>query len=336
MPLLSRDYEFAVEEVAECPVCHSSQRRMLFVGYDDRFGQPDEFPVVECLKCGLGYLSVRVAESDAGRLYSKYYCKSYLPPPRATGIARWKHALKLSPLYRTYRNISAPIDLYKEISSKSIQKPRVLDIGSGAGAAIYAANYVVNVLKGSWTGMDIDEQVCMRIGEAGHEALCCSLKDFADKQAHNTHQGCFTHIIASQVIEHTYDPLSFLRAVSALLSPEGHLIISCPNYSSFFKVKFMRTWINWHIPYHLYQFNKSNLEILLSRSNLCLLHFKTVTPVTWESMQFRFKIPLRGQYNHYMASKGGLLRQVISDLRFCTENQSGKGDAIILIAKRVS
>jgi len=334
-PLLSRDYEFSVEEITNCPVCNSRQRQLLFVGYDDRFGQPDEFPVVECLECGLGYLGIRVAVGDAGRLYSKYYGKSYFPPVGVTGVGRLKHTVKLSLLYKIYRRFSSRIDLYNEISMRPLERPRVLDIGNGAGAAVYGAHYIVNVLKGSWIGIDIDEHVCAKIRDLGFEAFCCKLEDFAKRESLSNHLGSFTHIVASQLIEHIYNPRSFLQAASALMSPDGRLIVSCPNYDSFFKRRFGKKWIHWHIPYHLYHFNDNNLKILLARSALELIKFNTVTPATWETMQSRFRMPGRGEYNAFMSAKGGLFRQLIVDLRFRRENRSGQGDAIVLVAKKI-
>ena len=68
-----------------------------------------------------------------------------------------------------------------------------------------------------------------------------------------------------------------------VLKPERHVWISCPNSQSWLKGLFGRSWINWHVPFHLFHFYSKTIIQLLKSSGFEIKKLKFVTPCQWIS-----------------------------------------------------
>jgi SAM-dependent methyltransferase len=78
----------------------------------------------------------------------------------------------------------------------------------------------------------------------------------------------FATIYASAVLEHTLDPLSFLRACRNLITPDGMIILMMPNWDAWLRKLRPRSWGGYQA-YHLYYFNLRALSLCLDR---CAFH----------------------------------------------------------------
>lgn len=82
---------------------------------------------------------------------------------------------------------------------------------------------------------------------------------------------CFSAVVLGDVIEHDRDPRSLILECERILEDGGILIISTPNLDCFwpkatfilFKL-FKIPWSSVTPPYHLYQFSRNNLDLLLT------------------------------------------------------------------------
>lgn len=76
------------------------------------------------------------------------------------------------------------------------------------------------------------------------------------------------------VLEHLYDPGSYLEAAHALLKPEGRLVIQVPNASSWQFLLFGSRWNGIDVPRHLIDFRKSDVESLLDTCGFQVVRYK--------------------------------------------------------------
>lgn len=113
----------------------------------------------------------------------------------------------------------ARAEVLKEISW---EKKRVLDAGCGTGELAYdiARRGAKQVL-----GVDYSrEAIAIARKNYRHEALSYECKNIRDVH------GCFDVIVSLGTLEHLDNPEEALRFLKNLLTPDGDLIITCPNW----------------------------------------------------------------------------------------------------------
>jgi len=76
------------------------------------------------------------------------------------------------------------------------------------------------------------------------------------------------------VLEHLYDPGSYLEAAHSLLKPGGRLIIQVPNAACWQFLVFGQRWNGIDVPRHLIDFRKSDLDALLDSCGFEVLRHK--------------------------------------------------------------
>src|SRR4051812_16711810 len=58
---------------SSCPACGGGTHPRFLGLYDDRYGYPDLFDLLECEKCGHLHIPARFAPEELGKLYTSYY-----------------------------------------------------------------------------------------------------------------------------------------------------------------------------------------------------------------------------------------------------------------------
>lgn len=66
-----------------------------------------------------------------------------------------------------------------------------------------------------------------------------------------------------------------------MLAPGGQLWISCPNSQSWLRRAFGRSWINWHVPFHISHFSAETLRKLLDETGYTRVEIRQITPAVW-------------------------------------------------------
>jgi 2-polyprenyl-3-methyl-5-hydroxy-6-metoxy-1,4-benzoquinol methylase len=113
-----------------------------------------------------------------------------------------------------------------------------LDIGCGTGELCREASKLFPNIH----GCDIAEQALFRSQEQGIQ--CTKLDLNREHLPYRTQS--FDAVTALDIIEHLFDPLSFLKDIHRILKPSGQLILSTPNFR---KLKNIHTlWIKGHFP----------------------------------------------------------------------------------------
>lgn len=265
----------------KCKICGGKTKIWYKSLSDDRHGHPGNFDILKCVVCGFGQTSPQINKGQIMNLYKKYY------PRQKINLSKIRlENYKVPPRFKLWRK-----GLLNSCHFLVKQESDVLDVGSGLGySLLFLKNMGCDVF-----GIDPDENAKK---VANKFKLNFHLGFIEDKPFDNKK---FDYVIANQVIEHTNNPISFLKLCKQRLKPNGKIIISLPNTGSLGRQLSGENWLHWHIPYHLNHFNKKSIKSLTRRVGLEITSTKTVTPNMWTNLQIRrFLIkPQEGQRDSF-------------------------------------
>lgn len=78
----------------------------------------------------------------------------------------------------------------------------------------------------------------------------------------------FDCIVATQVIEHVYEPLTFVKQLVSQAKNCGHIIIATPDIGGILRKAMGRRWPSFKVPEHVLYFDYKTLRGLMSRAGL--------------------------------------------------------------------
>lgn len=245
-----------------CLLCGGLLQRCEEELFDTRLGIEGRYDVRRCSKCGFEQLYPIPAADTLKALYEKHY---NFGGETDTFYTRLREVFFFSFLNRLWSRLDGDISFYQRRGSG-----RLLDVGcnEGRGLRIYARNgFQVE-------GLELNETaaaVARMSGCAVHPDL---LEDFSPKCPYDV-------VVLANVLEHSLNPRQMLRDVHRVLSSGGQVWISCPNSRSWLRAVFGRSWINWHIPFHISHFHSETLQRLLADSGYAGIEVKQNTPAVW-------------------------------------------------------
>lgn len=249
-----------------CPICKYQQaNKVIMQSYDDRYGYPGQFPLMQCQNCGHAFLDCDLSSNQLTELYTNYYPRksfdiaNYKPHAEQSGFSAWLNGLACSAFRWVPKNV------------------RVLDVGCGFGESLgYHTARGCDVY-----GVEADENIRRVVEKFGYKV---HVGLFDDKVYE---QDFFDYVTMDQVIEHVTEPLATLRGVARILKPGGTAVLSTPNAHGWGAWLFGKRWINWHSPYHLQFFTRQSMQLAAQQAGLVLTEVKTVTNSEWLLYQWR-------------------------------------------------
>lgn len=245
-------------EAVTCPLCGPGDVRRVATGRDYRFGHPETYTFVSCVRCGLVFLNPRPTGAAIGALYKRYYT------PHGS-LAR--EALRtgadgaLARLWRSLTGSCTPHALARA-------RGRVLDVGCGTGELLLHLRAAGHDVR----GVESNPRYQTLHHELGLPVFCGSLGDARFPGV------AFDTVILSQVIEHVGDPVGTLREIRRLLVPRGRVLIYCPNAAGYLRRWFGPYWHGWHVPFHFWVFDRRTIAELARRAGLTVAALTGVTP----------------------------------------------------------
>ncbi len=235
-------------ETEPCPACNSLEYVSLFTGTDRLYRTTDQgFQIVECRRCRLIRLFPRPLPSEL----PAYYPANYWYAPEEALASRMEEAYRRFVLRDHIRFVR------KALAQTGDPKGLVLDVGCGGGLFLgMLAEQGVRV-----TGLDF----CLDAGVIAWRrnlvpAVCGTLS-----QAPFAPRSCAA-VTMFHVLEHLYEPSSYLDAAHDLLKPDGRLIVQVPNAACWQFLLLGEHWSGVDIPRHLLNFRPADLELLLAHS----------------------------------------------------------------------
>ncbi len=170
-----------------------------------------------CFACGHGFVSNRPTLAALGEIYALQESHHTLPE----GEDRDAEAADCKSLAQAIHRI-----YLKSGPRLSSDSPRSLDVGAGSG------RFSRQLAKFGFkpTLIDLDpraERAAARI--AGVQFYRTAFEDLTDL-------GPYDAIIMSQVLEHSLDPVDWLRRAATILSPGGVLAVAVPNFGGIYRL----------------------------------------------------------------------------------------------------
>jgi hypothetical protein len=144
----------------------------------------------------------------------------------------------------------------------------------------------------------------------------------------------------SNVVEHSLNPREMLEDVNRILAPGGQVWISCPNNESWLRRVFGRSWINWHVPFHISHFSAETLRNLLVEAGFRDVETRQITPALWVAQScIAWLFARKGRKNGNLRNPFlTLFLMVIT--RFVLfpalwlGNRIGRGDCLLVVARK--
>jgi len=147
---------------------------------------------------------------------------------------------------------------------------RLLDVGCNEGRGLLFFR------RNGWQadGLEPNMRAAAEARSLDFTVHAMKVREFIPERAYDV-------VVLSNVLEHSPDPRGMLRHVRGMLNPGGRLWISVPNGDSILRSVFGRSWINWHVPFHVVHFTSRTLGRLLAETGFGGAVVRQETPALW-------------------------------------------------------
>jgi SAM-dependent methyltransferase len=245
-----------------CLLCGSMTQLVLAGVIDNRLGTPGSYEIRRCLRCGFEQTFPVPSQAELKELYEKYY---NFGGESGTFYTKWRERFLFSLLYRLWTQLDGDVAFHATRGSG-----RLLDVGcnEGRGLRTYASNGF------QAEGLELNENAAKVARESGFRVYTCLLEEFDLDASYDV-------AILSNVLEHSLNPRQMLSDVHRVLKTNGEVWISCPNSDSWLRRLFKRSWINWHVPFHISHFSAATLRQLLGETGYSRVEVRQITPALW-------------------------------------------------------
>lgn len=158
---------------------------------------------------------------------------------------------------------------------------RVLEIGAGPGSI---TKHLRHANDCRITALELDAEAIKKLTPFCERVYQANLND-ADWPERLASEGKFEVVVAADVLEHVYDPLTVLKQMSTFLSDEGGIIISLPHaghsaiHACLFDEDF--EYRDWGLldRTHIRFFGIKNIQALFEKAGLKIVHAEYVVRI---------------------------------------------------------
>lgn len=265
--------EECLEVVSFCPVCYSSDCRLIYNNLTDNLNNSlfMQWAMFQCHNCNSAYLNPRPTQSSNINAYSNYHTKKNNCTVCTASKSLFRNFIhSLANSYRNYyyRHNYSPsfpfgwimIRIFPFLSnrideeflclSKFDTHGALLDVGFGSGVFLTRASQL------GWDvfGADFDPVVVENALKRGLNVRLGGI------EAYSECSGYFDLITLNHVLEHVHDPIALLASAFLLLKPGGSLYVATPNIDSYGHKEFKSSWRGLEPPRHLVLFSSDTLR----------------------------------------------------------------------------
>ena len=243
-------------------MCNSKLSPSVVGLHDTRFGIADSYDIYRCGSCSLEQTLPRPSLGELKRLYETHY---NFGGQVGRVYSQFRDRFLSSALYRIWMRIDGDVSFHLRTGCGPL-----LDIGcnEGRGLRLYQRNGF------QAEGLELNETAAAVARSAGFAVHTCPLKELRSEKGYQV-------AVLSNVLEHSVEPDEMLREVRSILASGGQVWISCPNAQSWFRRVFRKSWINWHVPFHISHFSSATLTSLLRHAGFIRIEVQQITPSVW-------------------------------------------------------
>lgn len=282
-----------VECVETCLVCGTKGELLYPEMKDKLFGVAGIWSHLRCPVDGHIWLSPRPTVEDITKSYTTYYTHDQ-EGDRQSLLASLKSMVEGALLNAEFGYESIPsgkgsgllgrivslLPMAKEIAGSRVMwlnaypNGRLLDVGCGNG------NFLAVMKKLGWNVSGVEPDINAAMIASAHSLAPPIFIGTLEEASFIDNS--FDAITAHHVIEHTHDPISFLREAYRILKPGGRLVITTPNIESLGHRVFKRDWRGLEVPRHLQLFSPTTLRVCSDKIGYEIDTLRTTARSTWE------------------------------------------------------
>ncbi|MHB8108766.1 MAG: methyltransferase domain-containing protein [Syntrophorhabdaceae bacterium] len=224
-----------------CPGCGGEERFPQF--------QKDGYSYMRCRICGSLYCSPRPIEAQLTTIYNqsesaRYWSEVFFP---AVVEARRE---------RMFRKKA--IKVLQVLEERNMRPRSICDVGAGYGIFLEELQRILP--EAHLSAIEPDPRLAVRCREKGFETL----EKFA--AGSGEWAGRFDLVISSEVVEHVFSPLEFVRSIQSLVAVGGMALITGLGYEGFDILLLQENSNSVFPPHHLNFLSVSGFERILTRS----------------------------------------------------------------------
>jgi len=230
--------------MSACVVCGSIAGDPLFHSSDRLYHTTTrQFDVLRCGRCGMLRLDPQPTPEELRR----YYPDNYWFAPDSSTAGRMEEAWRRLVLRDHVRFVT-------EAMRQSRARGPLLDVGCGGGLFLG----LMRERGFRVIGLDFSREAAAVAWR--QQQAPAVVAEFASAPLRPASLAAITMF---HVVEHLYDPRTYLSAARELLVPDGRLIVQVPNAASWQCRLLGSSWNGMDVPRHLFDFRDSDLEKVL-------------------------------------------------------------------------
>jgi len=202
---------------------------------------------VRCAECGLHYLYPRLSVDAMQQIYREpsYY------EGGASGYRDGSYTSQEPSLRATFRR------LLKNLDARRLTGGQLLEVGCGHGYLLDEARPFFDRRFGT----EYSPEIAAIARGTGAEVFVGGIERVpADLK--------FQCIVATQVIEHVYEPLSFVQQLVDHTLPGGHIVLATPDIGGVLRKIMGRRWPSFKTPEHVVYFDFGTLSSIMRQAGL--------------------------------------------------------------------
>lgn len=235
-----------------CNCCQAQAWALAFEAPDRMYHETQLYQTYFCEQCGLHRLETSHDPTVIESFYptDSYYSFKRGEPLLGVKVLLYKHLFRERPAFLAAIWYFFGFPIRQGMRGLKVKpKDKVLDVGCGGGKFLA----IIKALGMEPFGFEfnhhsksacswVTDQIFIGLFETAGDTL----------RFPNCLEGKFDQIVSNHVIEHTTDPLRFMKNVKHLLQKDGVATIATPNPESFYARMFRDYWAQLDSPRHLF------------------------------------------------------------------------------------
>jgi len=297
--------------IEACKICGNKNHSLLIKRVSKVVMKADgEYSIMRCKECTHCFTSPIPSDKYLAKAYENFGPHKNHPSYKRLKRLKFIKNHKIFGLFY--------VVLYKLVGARfspffKSNKRHMLDVGCGSG------QFLIDMKQLGWevTGQDMYKGAGQFAIDEGIDINICSLSSMSED---SLNMNRFDIITGWHVLEHTHEPIEFVKAIYKMLKPGGKIVIEVPNADCLERYIFGKDWWSWMTPIHLQHFNKTSLKKVMLDSGF--IEIRGTTKKT--------------HIIHSLRKKRFPLKKVLGILSWILQMLTGTGSVVYVTASKPS